>query len=236
MRVLDFYILPSDSSQIYSLLFMNDLRFQPMWCPTSANPSHRTHGADGAECNLDQDFLSSFLTLSPFFSAAIWLGIICNLGSSVWHRLHLETRFPSEEGAPLAFVPDQQMSTSSSVLWYHLNQAAVVWKISSLLMRDELHHHNRARVWMHSGWPCFMEQISAVFLFVFSCLLLLSMQPYPKSLVTEMGPVLVLSLKFVLLFVSYWTAASLLCGYVITRRIQIQEKAGKLNWVSGCQS
>lgn len=42
---------------------------------------------------------------------------------------------------------------------------------------------------MYSDWPCFMwiERISAVFLFVFSCMVLFSMQPYHKSLVTEMG-------------------------------------------------
>lgn len=96
--------------------------------------------------------------------------------------------------------PDQQMSNSSTVLWYHPNQPAVAWMLPSLLMRDKLHDHSCARVWMYSHWPCFMwiERINAVFLFVFSCMVLFSMQPYHKSLVTEMGAVLVLSLKFVL--------------------------------------
>lgn len=77
--------------------------------------------------------------------------------------------------------------------------------LSSLLMRDKLHDHNCARgVQMHLDRPWFtwIERISAAFLFVFSRLLLFSMQPYLKSLVTEVEAVLVLSLKFLLLFMS----------------------------------
>lgn len=48
---------------------------------------------------------------------------------------------------------------------------------------------------------------------------------------------LVFSLKFLLLFMSYGTAASLLCGYVIFQTDKNSEKkAGKFNGVSGGQS
>lgn len=132
-------------------------------------------------------FLS--VSLYPFFFAVVLVIIICNLGSSVWQGLQLETRLPSQEGAwpqnPQFLFPDQQRNNSSSVLWYHLNQPALVWIISSLLMRDKLRDHNCARMQMSSNRPCFMwiKRINAVVLIAFLCIVLLSLLFYRKSLV-----------------------------------------------------
>lgn len=89
---------------------------------------------------------------------------------------------------------------------------------------------------MYSDRPCLMwiERISAVFLFVFSCLVQSSLQPCQKSLVTEVGAVFGVEICTVIYVIL--NCCFTLVWFCNCQTDKLQEKAGKFNGVSGCQS